>query len=47
MQVHRLPVSNHQAQLKEITRILKQMYRVEKNSTGKQAVIKPAPSAQS
>lgn len=47
MQVQRLPVSNHQAQVREITRTLKQMYRVEKSSTGKQAVIKPVPSAQS
>ena len=47
MQVQRLPVCNHQAQFKEITRIPKQMYRVEKNSTGKQAVIKLMPSAQS
>lgn len=39
-------MSNHQAQFKMITRILKQMYRVENSSTGKQAVIKPAPSAQ-
>lgn len=45
MQVQRLPVSNHQAQFKEITRTLKQMYRVENSSTGKQVVLKP--SAQS
>lgn len=46
MQVQRLPVSNRQAKFKEITCILEQMYRVEKNSTGKQAVIKTVPSAQ-
>lgn len=44
MQVQRLLVSYHQAQLKEITHALKKMYRVEKNSTGKQVVIKPARS---
>lgn len=46
MHVQSLSVSNNQAQFEEVTHTLKQMYGVENNSTGKQAVIKPALTVQ-